>query len=159
MTAPEVETQRTRCDKHEGRTEHGHWIPGYCPNPNGRKGKSGEAGASLTAALHRALEANPARIDKLAEATLANAELGNAVALKQIWDRLDGTVTERTETLLKRAESNEMDEAAILAAAEAIKRRNAGSLGSTLNAEASLPSCMASDTSQVQTTETAIPGE
>ena len=85
--------------------------------PNGQfpKGVSGNPGGkpqdkvSLTTVLLARLRAYPKELQELAEATIANAKAGNAVALKQVCDRLDGTVTERSETLLKRAEESEMD--------------------------------------------------
>lgn len=114
----------------------GNWVKGFSGNPSGKPKET----PSLTRAVQKLLDQNPSEIDELARATVENAKAGNAVALKQVWDRLDGTVTERSETLVKQAEANEMSREAILIAADTIRRQEAENMASTMDVEAPLPS-------------------
>lgn len=69
--------------------------PGQSGNPGGRPKGSGKT----TAALYRILE-DDAQADLLAKALLRLAKKGNAAAIKQVMDRVDGPITEKVDTNL-----------------------------------------------------------
>jgi len=62
--------------------------PGQSGNPSGRPVGS----VSIMAAVRRQLRQNPEQLEELAKSLVENAKQGNAVALRQILDRLDGPV-------------------------------------------------------------------
>ena len=71
----------------------GRFIKGR-PHPKGGRPKGSY---SLVTIWKRKLAEDPARAERLAEAILTHAEEGNGTAIKQVLDRLDGPVTEKTE--------------------------------------------------------------
>jgi hypothetical protein len=68
---------------------------GQSGNPSGRPKKE----VSLTALLRTKLE-NPQIADELVETTLNQAKAGNPVALKLLWDRIDGPVLQKVEATI-----------------------------------------------------------
>lgn len=75
----------------------GRWVKGR-PNPRGGRPKGSY---SLVRLWKEKLSKDPDRAERLAEAILRAAEEGNGTAIKQVLDRLDGPVTEKTEGVQK----------------------------------------------------------
>ncbi len=62
--------------------------PGKSGNPAGKP----VGAVSIMAAVRKHLNENPEQLHELAKSLVENAKQGNAVALRQILDRLDGPV-------------------------------------------------------------------
>lgn len=65
------------------------WKKGQSGNPNGRP-----KGRSMTAELERQL-ASGDTMEKIVKATLLLAAKGNGVALRTVWDRIDGRIEQQ----------------------------------------------------------------
>mgnify|MGYP000718174255 CR=1 FL=1 len=62
--------------------------PGESGNPRGKK----PGNVSLIVEIKKQLEADPTELPELAKSVILNAKMGNAQAIKQIFDRIDGPV-------------------------------------------------------------------
>lgn len=62
--------------------------PGQSGNPAGKP----VGAVSIVAAIKRQLREKPELLEELAASVISNAKQGNAVALRQVLDRLDGPV-------------------------------------------------------------------
>lgn len=72
-------------------------MAGYKDPPKHSQFKPGQSGkpvgaVSIMTAVRRQLKEKPELLEELAASVIANAKVGNAVALRQILDRLDGPV-------------------------------------------------------------------
>ena len=69
------------------------WKPGQSGNPSGRA-----KGTSLTKRLMRELEKDDGKLaEALVKAAITHALKGKHGPMKEIWDRIDGTVVQRVQ--------------------------------------------------------------
>ena len=99
------------------RTVEGRFAKGFSGNISGKPKEA----VSITRIIQLELEAKPERARKLANRLLELFEEGNATAIAQVIDRLDGTRVERKQEVAP--DDPEKDEEAILLAAQAIMRK------------------------------------
>lgn len=100
MNEPESEITRTEPELPEGAIVGGRggWIK---PGSNPRSGRP-KGSLSLIGLIREELERNDKEgAKKLAQEIVKQAAQGNATALKQIMDRLDGPIVEQLETELR----------------------------------------------------------
>ena len=70
------------------RDEHGRFLPGTIPNPNGRPRKE----LSLTSIAKRMLEAHPEMAEEITKKWLAQSQAGLTEARRDLQDRIEGKV-------------------------------------------------------------------
>jgi len=84
--------------------------PGQSGNPKGKT--PGEV--SLIVEIKKQLKASPEELPELARSVILNAKMGNAQAIKQIFDRIDGPVPVVIDDVSKLSDAELIERAKVL---------------------------------------------